>query len=79
MSIMAAGMHLPLDFGTIGDLIGLLQGQSIHIRPDGHGLPPFFSLQNADYARLGQSSLNLQSKFFEPSGNQLGGLYLFKP
>jgi hypothetical protein len=57
MSIMATGMHLARDLGAIGDSIGLLDRQSIHIGSNRESAARLQTRDSRDNTRVGDASL----------------------
>ena len=52
MDIMAAGMHDPVALGSIGKIRGLLDGQSIHVRPKQQELSRFSAVNGGNHTGL---------------------------
>ena len=68
---MPAGMHPTGCFRGMGQIIGLMNGQGVHIGPDRQAARSIAPLQNADNARAPDSAMNLQPEAFQQPGHPL--------
>ena len=68
VDVVAAGVHHSGVEGLEGDARRFLDGQGVHVRPDGHRRSGLAAAEQADDARPGDARLDLETE-----GRQLGG------
>jgi hypothetical protein len=70
-------MQVPGGSRPIGKLVGLVDRQRIHVRPQSDRRA-IASSENADHARLANVAMNPTAKFGKLTGNKLGGAVLLE-
>ena len=73
VDVVAAGVHHPGVEGLEGDVRRFLDGQGVHVGPDGHGRPGLAAAEEGDDAGPGDARLDLEAQGVELGGDELGG------